>query len=110
MLKNHKSNFTAQRIRNARKSFLIILFAFTTLSMSLFAQAQSISGIVKEISGEPLIGVSIRLKSDAKIGTITDAQGKFSITVPENSTLTFSYLGYVTQTIPGSSNLMVVLK
>ena len=110
MLKNHKSNFTARRIRNARKSYLIILFAFTTLSMSLFAQTQSITGIVKEISGEPLIGVSIRLKSDAKIGTITDAQGKFSITVPENSTLTFSYLGYVTQTVPGGSNLMVVLK
>ena len=108
MFKNHTSNFTARRNRNACKSYLILLFAFT--SLSLFAQTQTVTGVVKDISGEPLIGVSVLLKSNARIGTITDLQGKFSITAPINSSLTFSYLGYVSQTIPVSSDLIVVLK
>jgi len=92
MLKNHKFNFTAKRKLNARKSYLILLFVFTSLSISVFAQTQTVTGIVKDNAGEPLIGVSVQLKSDAKIGTITDLNGKFTITAPANSSLTFSYL------------------
>ncbi|WP_301193031.1 SusC/RagA family TonB-linked outer membrane protein [Plebeiibacterium sediminum] len=56
-------------------------------------QQISISGIVKDSSGEPLIGVSIQIKGTTN-GTITDIDGKFSMTCNENDILLFSYIGF----------------
>lgn len=90
---------------------------YATLVLALiccvcFAQ-QKVSGIVVEDpSNEPLIGVAIAVKGTT-IGTVTDVDGKFSIQVPVDKTLTFSYLGMETQEIKvksGMSNLTVVMK
>lgn len=56
-------------------------------------QNQQIKGSVKDANGEALIGVSIMLKG-ATTGTITDLDGNFTLSAPENSTLLFSYIGY----------------
>lgn len=55
-----------------------------------------ISGIVKDTSGEPIIGASVVVKGTS-VGTITDMDGKFSFEGPSKGTLSISYIGYVEQ-------------
>lgn len=57
------------------------------------------SGIVLDTAGESIIGASIMLKEDTSIGTITDLDGRFSIEAPAGSTLSVSYMGYISQDI-----------
>ncbi|MDQ3291381.1 MAG: SusC/RagA family TonB-linked outer membrane protein [Bacteroidota bacterium] len=58
-----------------------------------------IKGKVQDEKGEGLPGVSIQV-SGTTLGTVTDANGNFSINAPENATLVFSYIGYANQTVP----------
>lgn len=82
--------------KNSIHSKACILFAlFLTLS-SISAQCQEkISGVVFDgLTNEPLVGVNIRIK-DKMIGTVTDIEGSFSLTVSEDDNhLVFSYVGY----------------
>ena len=65
--------------------------------MILFAQSKAITGTVIDENKMPLPGVSILIK-DLKIGSFTDFDGLFSLTVPETGkTLVFSYLGYISK-------------
>jgi len=52
-----------------------------------------VTGTVTGASGEPLAGVSVQVKGGSG-GTATDAKGTYSMTVPDNATLVFSYIGY----------------
>lgn len=80
----------------------IFLFAH-----QLMAQDISVSGNVKDEKGEALIGVSIQVKGTT-IGNITDIDGNFMISsVPANSELVFSYMGYQTQTIAVKGNKVI---
>lgn len=54
---------------------------------------QPIRGIVTDESGNKLIGVSVRVEGTT-IGSVTDAEGRFEMNVPEGSVLVFSYIGY----------------
>ncbi|GHV22075.1 SusC/RagA family TonB-linked outer membrane protein [Clostridia bacterium] len=67
--------------------FILVHFVFTNVS------AKPISGIVKNDSGEPMIGVSILIKGTST-GTVTDLAGAFSLNANEGNVLVFSYLGY----------------
>ena len=76
--------------------------AFMALCLSLFclmAFAQkTITGTVKDASGEPLIGATVSL--GGANGVITDIDGNFSLAGVENgATLTVSYIGYQTKTV-----------
>ena len=65
---------------------------------SVAQQRVTVTGTVTE-KGDPLPGVTILLKNTTN-GTTTDADGKYSITVPgENAVLAFSFIGYITQEI-----------
>jgi len=64
------------------------------LFVPIFLQAQiKITGLIVDSEDEPLIGVGIKSKT-AATGTISDTEGKFSITVGKGETLVFSYIGY----------------
>ena len=65
--------------------------------VSTFAQDRAVSGVVTE-GGEPLPGVTVLLKGTTK-GTITDIDGKYQITIGDDATLVFSFVGYMTQEI-----------
>ncbi|GBU06954.1 SusC/RagA family TonB-linked outer membrane protein [Bacteroidales bacterium] len=65
---------------------------------SLQQEKRKISGLVTDATGEALIGVSVELKG-ARVGTVTDLDGKFSLDVPLPSSLTFTYIGYETRTV-----------
>ena len=75
---------------------MLLLFAASDVSAGNKPPI-TIKGKVADNKGVTLIGVSI--KSSAGPGAITDANGVFTITTDDKATLTFSYLGYVSQTV-----------
>lgn len=58
----------------------------------------TVTGTVTDETGEPIPGVTVSIP-DTGIGTATDIDGKYTLTVPEGSTLVFSFIGYVKQSI-----------
>lgn len=70
-----------------------------------------VKGIVKDVNGEPLIGVNVKVKG-SNIGTITDMDGNFTIRTKKGDVLEFSYVGYTVQnvTITGNATLNIVLQ
>jgi len=86
---------------NMKSIFLgkvISFLFFITLPFALTAQNRSVGGTVIDDAGEPLIGVSV-VESGTTNGTVTDADGSYTINVPQNSRLEFSYVGFTQQTI-----------
>jgi len=61
-------------------------------------EAKSVNGKVTDSKGAPLAGVSVSVKG-TNIGTSTDRSGEFSINVPDNGILIFSYIGYTSQEV-----------
>lgn len=57
-----------------------------------------VSGTVKDTAGKPLIGVNVKVKNGT-VGTITDIDGHFTLTVNKGDELEFSYIGYSTKTV-----------
>jgi TonB-linked SusC/RagA family outer membrane protein len=93
-----------------KRVFGMIFLILCVSSFTVMAQVTTVKGVVKDVSNSSLIGVSVRV-AGTTIGTITDANGKFSIQVAPNAKLIFSYIGFDSQTIPvkGQSNLNVNL-
>ncbi|WP_231488020.1 TonB-dependent receptor [Prevotella sp. MA2016] len=85
--------------------FLLCLFPLGALAQSL------IKGTVKDVSGDPIIGASVKVQG-AKGGTITDFDGNFSLQADNNATLVITYIGYTSETIKvnGRNNLSITLK
>ena len=70
-----------------------------------------VEGVVVDANGAPLIGVSV-VQDGTSNGFVTDMDGHFSLSVPVNSTLKISYVGYETQyvTVKDQKNLRIVLR
>ena len=85
--------------------FLLCLFPLGALAQSL------IKGTVKDVSGDPIIGASVKVQG-SKSGVITDFDGNFSVQADNNATLVISYIGYTTETVKvaGKNNLSITLK
>lgn len=75
-------------------------------------EKKTVKGIIVDEAGEPIIGASIAVKGDNGIGTISDIDGAFTLSVPSNSVLVISYIGYVTQNVvtDNRTTLQIVLK
>ena len=88
-----------------------MLFGVQQTVFAQGAQKQKVTGTVTDESGEPLIGVTV-VENGANVGAITDLDGKYSLEAPANATLTFSYVGYLTQNVKvaGQSTHNVVLR
>ena len=96
-----------EKLGTWRRSFLILsILCF----FAICAQAQTVSGVVNDESGEPVIGATVRVQGTSE-GTVTDFNGKFSIKAASNATLTISSVGYLTQkvSVGGKSNITVTL-
>lgn len=61
-------------------------------------QANKVTGIVKDVNGETIIGANVTVKGQS-IGTITDIDGRFVIDAPANTVLQITYIGYITQEV-----------
>lgn len=85
-------------------SFLIVFLVFNSLN----AQVKSVSGVVKDATGETIIGASVTIKGTT-IGTVTNLNGEFSLSVPVGSkTLVVSYVGMQTKEISITSSVINV--
>lgn len=88
-----------------KRTLLSLLFLFP---MILYAQTSQVTGVVTDaVTGEPLIGVSV-IEKGTMNGLVTDIGGNFSINVPMNSILTFSYVGYNVQDVQVTSTVLNV--
>ncbi|MGN0235117.1 MAG: SusC/RagA family TonB-linked outer membrane protein [Paludibacteraceae bacterium] len=84
------------------------LMALCMLSIGMMAE-QQVSGVVVDEKNEPIIGASIQVK-DGTQGTITDYDGEFFLTVPDDATvLVVSYVGMQSQEVPVKRNVRVVM-
>jgi TonB-linked outer membrane protein, SusC/RagA family len=90
------------------KTILPILMGLF-LSMGVFAQQITVTGVVKDAKGEPIIGANVAVKGTTT-GTITDLDGVFHLQAPQNSVLTVSFIGYKTVEVKALKNLTVVLQ
>jgi hypothetical protein len=81
------------------------------LAVPSFSQ-NMISGIVKDDTGEPVIGASVVVKGNKSSGTVTDLDGKYVLkNVDKGATLIFSYIGYMNKEVQigDRTNLNVTL-
>ena len=76
-------------------AFLSLIF----LCIQVNAQNVNLSGKVTDASGEPVIGASVVLVGNTTVGSITDIDGNYSLSVPANSSVTVSFIGYQSQTV-----------
>ena len=79
------------------------------LSLSAYAQQVSVKGHVKDSTGEPVIGANVVVKDNSSIGTITDLNGNFVLSVPQNSTLVISFIGYKPVEMKAAPSVTVTL-
>ncbi len=87
-------------------SLMLTLLFFWGVSAAM-AQTGTVSGTVTDASdGSPLPGTTVQIKGTTT-GTVTDINGKYSITVNGNVTLEFSYIGYETQSVEVKPNTTV---
>lgn len=90
-----------------------LFFLFILLSTSLFAQNIVIKGTVKdEVTRETLEGVAVQ-QVGAKNSTMTDKNGRFTISVPANAKLFIQYFGFKAETVqlkPGQTTIDIRLK
>ena len=78
-----------------------------------FAQDNvAVSGTVSDTQGLPVIGAGVMLSSDSTVGTTTDLDGNYSISVPPDASLTFSCIGYktVTENVAGRARIDVIME
>lgn len=81
-----------------QKRMVPVFLALVLIAGNLFAQNVSVSGTVKDASGETLVGASVSVVG-LKRATTTDIQGRYTITAPKNAILKFSYVGYLARQI-----------
>ena len=98
-------------IRKKQPLRSLMLSLIMLLPLSLLAQEIKVQGVVKDQTGEAVIGATVMQKGTSN-GTVTDFDGNFSLSVPAEATLTISYIGFATQDVAvgGKTELQIVLK
>jgi iron complex outermembrane receptor protein len=87
----------------------LFLLVFTLLSFQIFAQKETVKGIVLDTKGNTLEGVTIKV-ANSKLATTTNKTGNYSISVNSNDVLEFSFVGFETKKqIAVGSTINVVL-
>lgn len=77
-----------------RLHVILLFFSFLVFATTLSYAQHTVSGVVKDTSGEPIIGADVVEKGTTN-GSITDVDGKFSFTMTKSTaTLIVSYIGY----------------
>ncbi len=102
---SHLAIATLTKVLLCKWSYILMLLLMVSSHVSN-AQSRQLSGTVFDSGGLPLPGASVQLKGTTT-GTITDSEGKYSMRVQENSTLVYSYIGFVKQEVPVGSQTTI---
>lgn len=98
----------AQLFTNTDISYTILENNLIVIAPKRAIQQQKVSGTVTDDeTGEPLPGVSV-LVEGTSIGAITDLKGKYSVDAPKDATLTFSFMGFMTERVAVSGSVIDV--
>lgn len=92
-----------------KKLQLVLLTLLLWVGVSATAFGQTAKGVVVDAQGQPIPGASVIVKGTTT-GTMTNAQGAFSLAVRQGATLEISCIGYVTVNVAAGDNLKVVLE
>ena len=100
----------SNKMKTTRTALLTLLVALISLSVS--AQNVTVKGTVKDKTGETVIGASVVEKGNTSNGTITDIDGNYTLSVPSNATIVFSYVGMTTQevSVKGKTTIDIVME
>lgn len=100
-----------QKYREPYRFRMLAFLLGMLLPMCMFAQTIKVQGVVKDSTGETVIGASVVEKGTTN-GCITGIDGDFMLNVSANATIVISYVGYKTQEVPvdGRSMLTIVLQ
>ena len=103
-----RNYFNLHSLRRACLTGALVLTA-----MVASAQSTVIKGNVKDATGEPVIGATVKIQGETKTGSITDIDGNYEITVPSpKAKIEISYLGSKTQvvSVEGKTTVNVTLQ
>ena len=101
-----------KKSNQAKNKRILVLMLFVALLFNLSAQTITVTGNVIDSTGEPVIGASVVEKGNTSNGTVTNLDGDYSLNVPSNGTIVFSYIGMKTAEIPvkGQTTVNVTLQ
>ena len=88
---------------------LLTMIVGLFLSVDAFAQQIIVKGLVKDNTGEPVIGANVVVKGTTN-GTITDFDGNFQLTANQGDIIVVSFIGYTSQELPAAADMNIVLK
>ena len=86
-----EKNFRSKSCFQVARTYLFLLLTVLAATASSYAQ-NVVKGVVVDVADYPLPGVSVVVKGSS-VGTTTDLDGRYSINVPKNGTLVFTYIG-----------------
>ena len=93
-----------------KKLLCSVCFLFTFMSV-LWGQSITVKGnVTSKTDGQPVIGASVVEATATANGTITDLDGNFTLSVPANSTLKITYIGYKPVTVKSAAIVNVLLE
>jgi len=106
---NFKKNKMMKQVKFTMPLRMLALICGLILSVSAFAQQITVNGHVKDATGEPVIGATVRVAGQDG-GTVTDLDGNFQIKANTGANLQVSYIGYQTATVSAAANVTVTLQ
>ena len=95
--------------RNATFKVLLMFIVGLLLSVNAFAQQMVVKGVVKDMTGEPVIGANVVVKGTTN-GTITDFDGNFQLNANKGDIITISFIGYQSQEAQAAASMNIILK
>lgn len=95
--------------RNATFKVLLMFIVGLFLSVNTFAQQIVVKGIVKDTTGEPIIGANVIVKGTTN-GTITDFDGNFLLNANKGDIIIISFIGYRSQEAQAAASMNIILK
>lgn len=122
-MKNNDLLSTRSGLSKIKQILIVILVVFMPLTIIKAGntrnlmeisqqQKKQISGIIRDVNNEPIIGANIIEKNVPANGTVTDVDGKFTLSVKENAIILVSYIGYLPQeiSVAGKSYFETILQ
>lgn len=112
LLFNQVNAIMKQENGKMKGRLLWLLALLIMVPVGVFAQTITVRGIVTDSQGEAIIGATVTEKAKTSNGSITDLDGRFSLSVPKGKKLVVSYIGMETQEVDAiaGQDITIVLK
>ena len=91
-----------------KRLMMFLAGLFLSLGMA-FAQTKVTGTVISQEDDQPIIGASVLVQGQ-RSGTVTDVDGKFTISVPSGKKITISYIGMEPQTVTPKNGMTVTLR